>query len=456
MPYPLEDSLHVGESRKQRAKRRAREQLADALGSRPLTGGVAGAVTGRRRNRPGPRRPHDRQLLLINSLISISDVTAEVPSESSIAEALASVPVERTLDWVARMLGHLDRSGDRERIQTQLAREWFGHDPDAYNALLQHLRAGSALLTTPVLKLFGMLALIHGSDAPAGDHEDPAAVQQYLTRTLPVAMLTAAHYYGDASYGPAGARTTTPAAVGGDVISPQELELAANILANHSPYPQSMFDRSERRWVEIPAEDSGPDVVNLAEQFHAATGARLDDLRMIGLALHARALNPTGPPRVKQDYLEKLNLNGDRLAAALEVVTVGLANLRQQARSSPPENLYDTPLLAQYPLIRLGDGHLLVMSPNLVAERTYGWLPKWDLQHGPLVRTKADQASAARAIVYLERATEIHAGETLAAAAAASAPEGVVYRENEIQSAWGTSDRNADAIVLWSARGGCR
>lgn len=91
------------------------------------------------------------------------------------------------------------------------------------------------------------------------------------------------------------------------------------------------------------------------------------------------------------------------------------------------------------------------MSPSLVAERTYGWLPKWDLQYGPLVRTKADQAAAARAIVYLERTTEIHARETLAAAAEASANEGVVYDENDIQGAWGTSDRNADAIALWPA-----
>jgi hypothetical protein len=275
----------------------------------------------------------------MNSLISIADITGDVPAESSIAEALASVPVERTLDWVARMLGVLFHSNDRERTQTQLAREWFGHDRDAYSALLEHLRADSALLATPVLKLLAMLALIHGSDVSAGDHEDPAVVQRYLIRTLPVAMLTAAHYYGDASYGPTGVRATAPAAVGADLIPPQELELAASVLANHSPYPQSMFDRSQRRWIEIPAEDSDPNAVNLAEQFRAATGARLEDLRMIGLALHARAVNRTGPPRVKQDYLEKLNLGTDRLAAALEVISVPLARLRQQARSSPPENL---------------------------------------------------------------------------------------------------------------------
>ncbi|MDQ1700069.1 MAG: hypothetical protein QOG34_1932 [Frankiaceae bacterium] len=170
---------------------------------------------------------------------------------------------------------------------------------------------------------------------------------------------------------------------------------------------------------------------------------------MIGLALHARAINPVGPPRVKLDYLEQLGLGADRLGKVLDLISVPLKELRQQARTAPPTNLYDTPLLAQYPLIRLNDGQLLVMSPDLLAERTYGWLPKWDLQTGSLVRTKADRAAAARAITYLQRTTEIHARETLVAAAASSSMSGVVYNEHDIQAAWGTSERNADAIVWW-------
>jgi hypothetical protein len=437
----------VGENRKQRERRRAREKLAAAVSADHAAGAIARAAIGR--SRPGPRRSHDRQLLLMSSFISIAEVTTELPPEPSIAAALASVPVERTLDWVATLLRLLFHDADRGQIEARLAREWFGHDRDAYTALVGHLRAGSALLAPQVLKLFATLALLHGSDTPAGDHENPAAVQHYLTRTLPVAMLTAAHYYGDALPEPTGDRETAPAADGADVIPPEELEIAASVLASNSPYPPSMFDRSERRWIEIPAEDSDPAAVNLAEQFYAATGAKLEDLRIIGLALHARAINRTGPPRVNEDYLQKLNLGADRLAAALEVITVPLASLREQVRSSPPRNLYDTPLLAQYPLIRLNGGQVLVMSPDLVAERTYGWLPKWDLQKGPLIRTKEDQAAANRAVGYLAHTTEVHARETLAAAAAASVREGAVFGQSDIQGAWGTSDHNADAIALW-------
>jgi hypothetical protein len=438
----------VGKGRRERAKRKARMRHATDTANYS-TAAAAAAVTGRPGMRVGPRRPQDRQLLLMSSIVTIADVNASVPPESSIAEALALVPVERTLDWVARMLGSLFHRGDKERLQVQLAHEWFAHDPEALNSLLEHLRAGSGLLVTPVLKLLAMLALLHGSDSPAGDHEDPATVKHYLTRTLPVAMLTAANYYGDASYGPSGSPPTVSATAGSDQIPTYELELAANVLANHSPYPPSMFDRSERRWIEIPAEDHDQKAVNLAEQFQASTGARLDDLRMIGLALHARAINPTGAPRVKQDYLAKLNLGPDRLGKALEVISAPLEELRDQTRSKPPTNLYDTPLLAQYPLIRLNDGQLLVMSPDLVAERTYGWLPKWDLQNGALVRTKADRAAAGRAITYLQHSTEIHAMETLVAAVAASSTRSVVYGESDIQDAWGTSGRNADAIVWW-------
>lgn len=108
-------------------------------------------------------------------------------------------------------------------------------------------------------------------------------------------------------------RTSAPAAIGADLIPPEEAELAASVLANSSPHPLSMFDRSERRWIEIPDEDSNPDGINLADHFHVATGAPLEDLRMIGLALHGRAVNRIVPPRVKQNYLEKLNLGADRL-----------------------------------------------------------------------------------------------------------------------------------------------
>jgi hypothetical protein len=159
-------------------------------------------------------------------MITIADVRGDVPSEGSIAEALALVPVERTLDWVARLLGSLFRRGDAERFQIQLAHEWFGHDYEALNALLDHLRAGSPLLAAPVLKLVAALGLLHGSDSPAGDHEDSTAVEHYLTRTLPVAMLSAAHYYGDATYGPTGAPSNMSAGLGTDEISPLELELA--------------------------------------------------------------------------------------------------------------------------------------------------------------------------------------------------------------------------------------
>jgi len=136
-------------AREKRAKRRAREKRACAVATRPAANAAAEAATGRGRGGLGPRRPDDRQLLLVKSLISIADVTADVPPESSIAAALASVPLERALDWVARMLASLFHTGDRERIQAERAREWFGDEPNPYGALLEHLRAGSADSTRP-------------------------------------------------------------------------------------------------------------------------------------------------------------------------------------------------------------------------------------------------------------------------------------------------------------------
>jgi hypothetical protein len=385
----------------------------------------------------------------MGALISISDISGDVPAESFIAEQLATVPVERALDWVAHNLALIWHSGNLDETQARLAAEWFGHDPAAHAALLKHLRAGSRLLVAPVLKLTAMLAAAHGADNPAGDHENQEAVSRYLTRTLPMVMLTVAHYYGDTSYGPSGTRPAASGTVGADEIPSEELEIAASVLANHQPYPQSMFDRSERRWIELPAADTSLKKMDLAEQFHAATGADFRDLRTVGLVLHARALNPRQPLRVGEDYLEKLNLGPQRLAAVLEIISISLADLSKLARAKLPTNLYDTPLLNRYPLIRLNGGQLLVMGPDLVAERTYGWLPKFDIEHGSKPRTAEDKSTAARAVGYLQSVTEIHARETLSSVASAPVTEARVFGETEIQKAWGTSRRNADTVLLW-------
>ena len=175
----------------------------------------------------------------------------------------------------------------------------FTQSPSDQRARDLLLSGQRQLLVPHLLLLMARLALLHGSTAPAGDHQDPREVARH-ERMLLDAMLITAHHAGSrmrsggvplADPKESGAArnkvrtiSTAPSADPA-AITAMDLELAANILANRKPFAASTFDRSQRRWIEIPAEDVSPKAVDLAAEFQAATGVPFEDLRMVEVAL---------------------------------------------------------------------------------------------------------------------------------------------------------------------------
>ncbi len=273
----------------------------------------------------------------------------------------------------ARAVGGPGMAGHQERE----ARAWFAGSEPAAGALDLVLTGRRHLFAPQVLLHLARLALVHGSGADPSDDEPPEVLAETAMRAV---MLVLAHYAGSERRDRDDALRRPDGMLGldGSVVTGLGAEVAANLLANHRPFPASALDRSERRWVEIPREDAGcPGVVDLAGEFLAATGVPLQDLRMVGVALWAMVMGGSGP-RARPGYLDDLGLGPDRTCRVLWLIGGTAAEFAAQERAVAGPGLgsvYDTTVFGRRPVVRLANGGLLVVSPHLLVARTLGWLP---------------------------------------------------------------------------------
>ena len=357
---------------------------------------------------------------------------------------LSRVPVERALFWVARLLSMDANAGsDLTQLQNELVHLWFPLPSPGHHRARELVTSGRRRLVAPQILLYlARLALGHCSTVAASDMENPRDVQRY-ERLMVEAMLIVADHSGAMSRV---GKQSAPTA-GGQRVTGFDLELTANLHANHRPFAVSLFDRSERRWVEIPAEEAlqYPAAVDLPAEFEAATGVRFGDLRMVGLALWGRTIDPNAV-RFGAEHFNELGIGRSRIDAVLRLISGTIGEYRDAAAGVDPSAEYDASMFGRRPLIKCNDGGYIVISPTLLLERTLGWLPRWDLEHLGGSRAK-------RAVGYLRHCTERHAVETLRAVATAALPVSTLYDESDIQAAYGTSEKNADCILVWPTGG---
>lgn len=173
---------------------------------------------------------------------------------------------------------------------------------------------------------------------------------------------------------------------------------------------------------------------------------------MVALTLWARAIGDDGP-RVGPGHLDDLGLGPDRTANALGLLSDTVEGLAARSAGSEadadPE--LDMTLFGRTPVVRLGDAGLVVVSPVLLLERAFGWLPVYDIEQGFAAARSGGRARAAAAVQFLRRTSEAHAVEAFRHAAEAGQKPGRVYGEAEIQRAYGTGRPNADTACQWDA-----
>lgn len=388
---------------------------------------------------------------LVSRYLTAGDLFRDPPPLERVVAALVAVPAELTVGWAASMLAAGAWGASWRDHQMAQADEWFDASTAGGRKARDLVLTGRRHLLAPqVLLLMARLACVYGTPAgrpaaaPAGDVET----------SLREAMLVLAHHVGavrrDADRA---AAAGGPLVLGGQDVTAFEVGLVANLLLNRTPYPLSAFDRFERRWREIPGEHAGArQIVDLADEYEAATGVPLNDLAVVAVCLWSRTVTESGPI-APPGYLDGLGLGPERTDRVLALITdtpQGIATRSLVAAAYDLDPEYDTGLFGQTPVVRLASGGLVVVSPVLLLERAFGWLPAYDIQDGfnriggPDRRKRAE-----RALACLRKTTEIHAIETLAAAAAAGPTPGKPYGEDSVQKAYGTAKPNADAAVAW-------
>jgi hypothetical protein len=96
--------------------------------------------------------------------------------------------------------------------------------------------------------------------------------------------------------------------------------------------------------------------------------------------------------------------------------------------------------LRRFPLLRLQNGDLLVLSKTLLMQRIFGWLPMFDLVEG--IKAAKGKKAADQAVTWFRRLCELDALEGIVKMAGSR-----LFDQDAIQGAFGTAAPNADAAI---------
>lgn len=208
-------------------------------------------------------------------------------------------------------------------------------------------------------------------------------------------------------------------------------------------YERALLTTFQLRWRDLPPTMPDPRV-DLATEFEAATGVPLDDLSVVGVALWSRAVQQPGEP-IPTTWFSSLEWEPDRLDRVLGLIARDASELGELVEKDEEELGFGWSFdrLRQFPVVRLEDGRLLVISPRLLIERTFGWLPIFDLRQGWMER--GDEGRGRRALQFFEDVCERQVLDSLEAIAG-SGPGPRVYDDDAIRAAFGRRSKVADAV----------
>ncbi len=207
--------------------------------------------------------------------------------------------------------------------------------------------------------------------------------------------------------------------------------------------------QSKIRWVDIP----GPDGLNLpagvAESFEQVTDVPLLDLQSIGFCLFAQALEHPGTVPTVAKIAEVIHWERERLDRVLDLVAAPIADLAEEIRAEEAKYGEDWAFeaLRRFPVLRLDGDRILILSPGLVIERTFGWLPFFDMTE-PDRPSKAIKAIAERAKGPFRSICEREVIETLAVNVAAGRKRGRLFDGTALRAAFPTG-QIADAAIAY-------
>src|SRR5450759_1484778 len=224
-------------------------------------------------------------------------------------------------------------------------------------------------------------------------------------------------------------------------------EIVSNQMFAVRPTEASLIARLQVRWKDLPLGlTTHPEYVDLPAEFARATGTTIDDLTALGLALWARSVEQPGVP-FQLSYLGSFKWTSERLEAALALIVADAPTLLTEAdRGDKAFGVtWSFDAFRRYPVIRLSGDRLLVISPSFLLARLFAWLPLYDLKEG---LTRLCEGSLwSRIDGFFRHVCEVHALETVAATIGETPLLRRMYRQEDLQAAFGADKKTADAAI---------
>jgi len=363
---------------------------------------------------------------LIHTYITYSELFGWAAGPEYVIEALGNVPRDQFVTGCAELLGAYEALGsERREIDDRLATAWF-KEPTANR--VRHLLTNHATLVAPqALLLLMQLGLLHSPEIPDADAKP---------RPFPALVLALQQGLGS---GPEDHETTFL----GQTASPLFRQIVASHHFSQSQDEATTISHHHQRWVRLSRDLSArSDAVDLSFAFFQATGIDKDDFTAVGLAIWAHCETHGSYP-IPASALDSFKLSPYVVERTLALFSGTPEELRGHIAGL--EDKFHTEwsfdVLRRFPVVRLPDGSLIVLSKRLLLERIFGWLPIYDLTEGFKARDRRVEAD--RAELWLRSMCEADALIGLTNLASRSR----FYGADQIQAAFGTAERNADAAI---------
>lgn len=343
-----------------------------------------------------PRTAQPSPLDHVKLYITAEEVFGVAPPMNWVERQLQDISLDDVLRFVATWLHQLHRSGaDVRRVDSLAADTWF--EPGTREKVKDLCQRGGRTLVTPQA-LFVLAKMACSVAADASAEVNPAILVGGLLAISQHLGLSRENGAADPSLGLVGQ------------------ELIANQLFNRNPSQANIMAGFVRRWLQLPCELAGEArVIDLADAFQQATGVSLTDLQIIGTALWSSSLKDQRS-LIPPEYFEPLGWSRERLAATLDLICVDTTRLRVEvadeiSRFGLP---WSISAFERFPVIRLDSGSLLVIDPNLLVRRAFGWLPLFDIVEGLKSRGHpGDRRLAEHAKGCVAHLTEVYTLEVL-------------------------------------------
>ncbi|MBB5808365.1 hypothetical protein F4560_008133 [Saccharothrix ecbatanensis] len=356
----------------------------------------------------------------------------DVP-ETYIRGELGRINVEPVLAFVAEVMARLRSPGiSRTEVDEHYVNLWF--KGEARTKILNLLKDPLKGFIVPqaLLALAQQAMLYCGKDLSANKPANLVAV--YLAATD--------HLTKEEDYPSELKISEVPGSLGRELISNQVFN--ADVDEAHT------LTRFIRTWLQLSKEQfETKEVFDLEAAYLRATDTPLRDVLAVGLALRAATMN--GPHIISPTYLSGLGWTTERISKALAPFTIDIHVLRQYtcSQSDFAATSWSFDSFSRYPVVRDHEGAMVVLDPNLLMKRIFGWLPLFDVKFAlQSTGTSEDKKYASRVENCVRRLAEIYAAEILDSLTGSSAMSRRTYHDRELRAAYSAPGiKIADAAI---------